>query len=129
MWYRLLLTSFYIVALLSRFKCFFRKTLHDKVLDSIVFQAFSYYSNKWFGFFTQIFANKVKLSQTWCFAMLEKSCLTYWKNRVWLMVGWKPYLRKLPVTDVWLDLGLTQTGQGYKKKNAFQRNQFTDYMT
>ena len=31
------------------------------------------------------------------------------------MVGGKPYLRKLPVTDVWLDSGLTQTCQGYKK--------------
>ena len=44
------------------------------------------------------------------------------------MVGWKPYLRKFPVTDALLDLVLTQTCQSYKK-NVFQRNQFTDYMT
>ena len=30
---------------------FRKKALHDKVLGSIVFQAFSYYSNKWFDFF------------------------------------------------------------------------------
>ena len=59
---------------------------------------------------------------------VKPDVLQCWKNRVWLMVGWKPYLRKLPVTDVWLDLGLTQICQGYRK-NAFQRNQFTDYMT
>ena len=29
------------------------------------------------------------------------------------------------MTDVRLDLGLTQTGQGYKK-NPFQRNQFAE---
>ena len=98
---------FHIVALLSGFKCFFGKTLHDKVLGSIVFQAFSNYSNKWFDFFhsyLQIKWNPVKPDVLPC----RKNCL-------WLMIGWKPYLRKLPVADVWLDLGLTQTCQDYKK--------------
>ena len=59
---------------------------------------------------------------------VKPDVLQYWENRIWLIIGWKPYLKKLHMTDFWLDLGLTQTCQVYKI-NVFQRNQLTDYMT
>ena len=43
------------------------------------------------------------------------------------MVRWKPFLRKLPVTDLGLTSGQPRPAK-VAKKNTFQ-NQFTDYMT
>ena len=72
-----MLISFHIVALLSRFKCFSEKPLHWNSRFQYFLRLSLTIPIKDLIFFTQIFASKVKPSQTWCFAILKKSCLTY----------------------------------------------------
>ena len=85
---------------------FFGKTLHDKFLGSTVFRLSLTIPIHNLICFTQMFANNMKPSQTWCFTILGKSYLTY--HRVKTIFKKAPHDRLLAWLGVNPDLSRLQ---------------------